>query len=131
MIFQTIEFLQTLANIFGAILLALKPIVMPIGSWMVDWISTTIDFLKENFSTDLTIYIAICVILVISAVIVNIVWPGDRPGTIFSKGVEKVEEIGEKIEEKEEDIVEDVRRCKDCGNPIGDQDICPLCGARN
>ena len=131
MIFQTMEFLQTLANIFGAILLVLKPIVKPMGLWMVDWISATIDFLKENFSTDLTIYITICVILVISAVIVNIVWPGDRPGTIFSKGVEKVEEIGEKIEEKEEDIVEDVRRCKDCGNPIGDQDICPLCGARN
>ena len=131
MIFQTMEFLQTLANIFGAILLVLKPIVKPMGLWMVDWISATIDFLKENFSTDLTIYITICVILVISAVIVNIVWPGDRPGTILSKGVEKVEEIGEKIEEKEEDIVEDVRRCKDCGNPIGDQDICPLCGARN
>lgn len=132
MIFQTIEiFLQTLADIIGAILLFLKPIVTPIGEFMVSWITIVIDFLKENFTNDLSIFIVICVILVLSGIIVNIVWPGDIKGTIFSKGIDKIEDLEDKFEKIEEDVVDSIRRCKECGNPIGDADVCPLCGSRN
>lgn len=131
-ILEHMEWLQVIANIIGTILLFLKPIVVPIGEWMVGWITAVTEFLQQNFGTNLTFYIIIGIILVVSAIIVNIIWPGDRPGTIFSKGVKKVEKFEEEFEESEEsEVIDDIRRCKDCGNPIGDQDICPLCGARN
>ncbi|MFX1376751.1 MAG: hypothetical protein ACFFA0_13155 [Promethearchaeota archaeon] len=130
MIFQTMEFLEVLVEIIGSILLFLKPLVEPIGQWMVDWISATTQFFKENLGTSLTIYITICTILVISAIIVNIVWPGDRPGSIFSKGFGKIDEFEDKFDGSEEDFVDEINRCKECGNPVGDSEICPLCGAR-
>lgn len=130
MIFQTIEFLDILANIIGTILMFLMPIIVPIGEWMVGWITAGMDFLSLNFSSDLTIYILICVLLVVSAIIINIIWPGDKKGSIFHKGVEKIEDFEDKIGKSEEDIVSEVNRCKDCGNPVGDSEICPLCGAR-
>ena len=131
MILQTIEFLDILANIIGSILLFLMPIIVPIGEWMVGWISSGMDFLRQNYGTDFTIYIFICVILVVSGIIVNIIWPGDKKGSIFHKGVDKIEDLEDKIgKPEEEDIVSEVKRCKDCGNPVGDSEICPLCGAR-
>ncbi len=131
MLLQTIEILEVLANIIGSILLFLMPIIVPIGEWMVEWISVGIDFLRQNFSTDYTIYIIICVILVVSGIIINIIWPGDKQGSIFHKGGEKIEDFEDKIDKTEEkDIVAEIKRCKDCGNPVGDSEICPLCGAR-
>jgi hypothetical protein len=131
MLLQTIEILEVLANIIGSVLLFLMPIVVPIGEWMVGWISVGVDFLRQNFSTDYTIYIIICVILVLSGIIINIIWPGDKQGSIFHKGVEKIEDFEDKIDKTEEkDIVAEIKRCKDCGNPVGDSEICPLCGAR-
>jgi len=131
MIFEAMDFLEVLANIVGSILLFLKPLVVPIGQWMVDWITTTTQFFKENLGTSLTFYLVIFAIIVVSGIVVNIVWPGDRPGSIFSKGVGKIEEYEDKIEEyQDEDIVDEIKRCKDCGNPVGDSEICPLCGAR-
>ncbi|MFX1456764.1 MAG: hypothetical protein ACFFDB_15430 [Promethearchaeota archaeon] len=107
------------------------PIIVPIGEWMVGWITVAMDFLRQNFGTDLMLYIIICVVLVISGIIVNIIWPGDKQGSIFHKGVENIEDFEEKIYKPEDkDIVEEVKRCKDCGNPVGDSEICPLCGAR-
>jgi len=129
MIFQTNETLQIIADIIGTILRFLKPIVTPIGQFMVNWITAVFAFLQQNFGDDLAIFIVICVILIISGIIINIVWPGDIKGSIFSKG--KIEELEDKIDKDEEDIVDSIRRCKDCGNPIGDADVCPLCGARN
>jgi len=129
MILSTNETLQIIADIIGAIMIFLKPIVTPIGTWMVSWITVVIEFLQQNFSDDLTIFIVVCAILVISGIIINIVWPGDIKGSIFSKG--KIEELEDKIDKDEEDIVDSIRRCKDCGNPIGDAAVCPLCGARN
>ncbi|MFX1499686.1 MAG: hypothetical protein ACFFDH_01830 [Promethearchaeota archaeon] len=118
-----------MAEIFGAIYLVLRPIVSPIGQFMVNWINIVYSFLKDNLFGDLTLYIIICVIIVVAGIIVNIVWPGNIKGNIFSKG--KTEEFKGKVEKDEEDIVDSVKRCKDCGNPIGDADVCPLCGARN
>ena len=132
MISQTIEALQILADIIGSILLFLRPIITPIGDWMVGWISVGMEFLRDNFSTDYTFYIIICVILVVSGIIVNIIWPGDRKGSIFSKSIDKIEVLEDKGEVSgEKDIIDEIKRCKDCGNPIGDSEICPLCGARN
>jgi len=128
MIFQT-DFLQVLADIIGAILLGLTPIIVPIGEWMVGWITAATQFMKDNFGTNLTIYIVICVVLIVAGVIINIIWPGDIKGTIFSKG--KIEELEDKLEMTGESIEDTVRRCKDCGNPIGDAEVCSLCGARN
>ena len=132
MIYQTIKELQILADIIGSILLFLKPIISPIGDWMIGWISVGMEFLRDNFSTDYTFYIIICVILVVSGIIVNIIWPGDRKGSIFSKSIDKIEVLEDKGEVSgEKDIIDEIKRCKDCGNPIGDSEICPLCGARN
>ncbi|MFX1417791.1 MAG: hypothetical protein ACFE9N_02595 [Promethearchaeota archaeon] len=132
MILQGLEFYQVLADIIGAILTFLMPIVAPIGVWMVDWITVTIGFLQQNLGDDMTLFIVICVILIVAGMIVNIIWPGDRPGTIFSKGIEKFDDLEDKIElSGAKNILDEVRRCKDCGNPIGDADVCPLCGARN
>ena len=129
---EYISWLQVIADIIGTILLFLKPVVTPIGEWIVGLVSAATEFLQQNFGTNLTFYIIIGVVFVVSAIIVNIIWPGDRPGTIFSKSVKKVEKFEEEFEESEEsEVIDDIRRCKDCGNPIGDQDICPLCGARN
>ncbi|MFX1343496.1 MAG: hypothetical protein ACFFBC_01080 [Promethearchaeota archaeon] len=131
MIFQAMDFLEVIANIVTAILLFLKPLVTPIGQWMVDWITATTQFFKDNLGTSLTFYVVVFVVLVVSAIVVNIIWPGDRPGSIFSKGIGKLEEFEDKIDiSDEEDIVDEIKRCKDCGNPVGDSEICPLCGAR-
>lgn len=125
------DFLDILAEIVGSILLFLKPIVSPIGAFLVDLTTAATQFFKDNFSTSLTFYIVICAILVVSGIVVNIIWPGDRPGSIFSKGVGKIDEFDDKIDgSDDEDIVDEIKRCKDCGNPVGDSEICPLCGAR-
>jgi len=132
LIYKTIEALQILADIIGSILLFLRPIITPIGEWMVGWITVGMEFLRDNFSTDYTFYIIICIILVVSGIIVNIIWPGDRKGSIFSKSIDKIEVLEDKGEVSgEKDIIDEIKRCKDCGNPIGDSEICPLCGARN
>ena len=122
------DFLEILAEIVGSILTFFKPIISPIGDFLVDLTTAATQFFRDNLGSSLTFYIVICAILVVSAIIVNIIWPGDRPGSIFSKGVGKLDEFEDKIEE--EDIVDEIKRCKDCGNPVGDSEICPLCGAR-
>ena len=125
------DFLDILAEIVGSILLFLKPIVSPIGAFLVDLTTAATQFFKDNLGTSLTFYIVICTILVVSGIVVNIIWPGDRPGSTFSKGVGKIDEFDEKFGSSEdEDIVDEIKRCKDCGNPVGDSEICPLCGAR-
>jgi hypothetical protein len=76
MIFQAVDFLKILADIVGAILNFLQPIVSPIGAWMVNWI----DVALHIFPTDgLTLYIVIFVALIVSGALINIKWPGDKP----------------------------------------------------
>ncbi|MFX1424878.1 MAG: hypothetical protein ACFFBE_00375 [Promethearchaeota archaeon] len=130
MIFETLDFLDILAEIASAIILFFKRIISPIGAFLVDLTTAATQFFKDNLGSSLTFYIVICAILVVSGIIVNIIWPGDRPGTIFSKGVGKLDEFEVKIGVSDEDIVDEIKRCKDCGNPVGDSEICPLCGAR-
>jgi len=130
LILQTTDFYQVLADIIGAILTFLMPILAPIGQWMQDWIIVVVGFFQQNLGGDLTLFIVICVALIVLGMIINIIWPGDRPGSIFSK--EKVEDFEDKMELREgKDIIDEIRRCKDCGNPIGDAETCSLCGARN
>ncbi len=130
MILQGADFYQVLADIIGAILTFLMPLVAPIGLWMTDWITVVFGFLQQNLGGDLTLFIVICVVLIVLGMIVNIIWPGDRPGSIFSK--EKIEDLEDKIESHEgKGIIDEITRCKDCGNPIGDAETCSLCGARN
>ena len=131
MILQTIGVLEALADIIGVILTFLMPIVIPIGVWIVDVVTVIIGFLKQTLGGEMMLFIVICVVLIILGIIINIIWPGDVQGTIFSKGLDKIEDLEDKIGRMEDNIIDSVRRCKDCGNPIGDADICSLCGARN
>jgi hypothetical protein len=90
---------QMIADIVGAILNFLKPIVSPIGSWMVDWINVALQFFP---SESLTIYIAIFIVLLVSGGIINSLWPGDRPP---KSSKHKFEEIPEqKIKEVDEEF---------------------------
>jgi hypothetical protein len=107
------------------------PVVTPIGVWIVDVVTIVIGFLQQTLGNNMMIFIIICAFLIVLGIIINIIWPGDIQGTIFSKGIEKIEDFGDKISKTEDDVINSVRRCKDCGNPIGDADMCPLCGARN
>lgn len=80
---------------------------------------------------NLAFYIVIFVILVIAGIIVNSHWTGDKivivsetkDTYLFEK---KPEVISEAKGEKEKETVE---KCKECGLPIGQADICPYCGA--
>ena len=131
MILQTNTVLETIALYLGVILEFFMPIVMPIGEFVVTFVTAATEFLHQNFGENFTIYIIIGAILIISGVIINIVWPGDKKGSIYSS-IEKIEELdpSSDVTEKAGESFEP-KRCKDCGNPIGDQNICPLCGARN
>lgn len=94
-----VDIFQALADIIGAILTFLKPIVSPIGAWMVDWI----EFVLQFFPTDsFSIYIAIFIFLIIAGGIVNSVWPGDRPPKSSKSGLEEIPD--HKIEEVDENF---------------------------
>ncbi|MFX1392674.1 MAG: hypothetical protein ACFFAH_03785 [Promethearchaeota archaeon] len=69
------EWLQVLANIIAFILDIFRPLVTPIGEWMVSWI----DFSMNYFPADaLLIYIIIFVALVVCGIIINCKWPGEK-----------------------------------------------------
>jgi len=97
MIFQTVDFLQVLAEIIGAILNFLKPIVSPIGAWMINWIEFILRIFPKN---DLALYIILFVIIIIIGSITNILWPGDIPPRRFEKKYKLIEL--EKEPEREE-----------------------------
>ena len=60
-------------------------------------------------------YFLVFIVLVISGVIVNSKWPGDKPTAITEKK-------GPRIEDS-------VEKCSSCGNPTDGAKICPYCGA--
>ena len=114
MLLQVNDILRSIANVVGIILNFLKPILIPVGEWMISWIETALSFFPRN---DLSIYFLICLVLIMAGVIINIKFPGDEPPVEF-------EHEGKTIDDS-------VRKCKECGNPIGDTEICPYCGERN
>ena len=75
MILQTSDIIQLIADIVAAILNFLKPIVSPLGGWMVSWIETALKFFPQK---DMLFYIILFVIIIIIGCIVNIAWPGDK-----------------------------------------------------
>jgi len=88
------DWLQVLADIIAFILEIFKPVVTPIGEWMVTWI----DFLMNYFPADtLLIYIIIFIVLVVSAIIINCKWPGEK----YISVVETKKEEGEYLEDSE------------------------------
>ena len=76
MIFQEFDILEFLAWLIGIVLGFLKPLVQPIGEWMIGWVEFLLQFFPYG---DLTIYFLIFIILVIAGAIVNSKWPGDQP----------------------------------------------------
>jgi hypothetical protein len=76
MIIQFTDVFQLIADIIAIIVSFLQPIVMPIGAWMVDWITFLLQFFPKN---SWTLYIIIFILLIISGGILNIIYPGDKP----------------------------------------------------
>ena len=74
MIFQGDAF-QLIADIVAAILNFLKPIVSPMGSFMVNWIEAVLQFFPRD---SLTLYITLFVIIVLLGGIANVAWAGDK-----------------------------------------------------
>lgn len=97
MIFQAVDFLEVLAEIIGAILNFFKPIVSPIGAWMINWLEVVLRIFPKN---DLALYIILFVIIIIIGAITNILWPGDKPPRFFEKKYKLIEL--EKEPEREE-----------------------------
>ena len=100
MILQLIDFLQVFADIIGAILNFLSPIVSPIGAWMINWIEVVLKVFPDDSPL---LYIAIFIILIVVGAIVNSLWTGDAPPkflvqkgkftTISDEKLKEVEEI--------------------------------------
>ncbi len=102
MILQVLDFLQAFAEIIGVILTFLKPVVSPIGAWMVEWIDVVLGVFPEN---SLAMYVIIFITLIVIGAIVNSLWTGDTPpkflankGKYATISDEKLNEV-EKIEE--------------------------------
>ena len=97
MIFQGVDFIQTIADIVAAILNFLRLFINPMGEFMVNWMEFVLQFFPQD---NLTVYIIIAIVIVVIGLIVNIAWPGEKkPGFLV-----KAEEIDEKIEKKPKDL---------------------------
>ncbi|MFX1337323.1 MAG: hypothetical protein ACFFDK_01795 [Promethearchaeota archaeon] len=80
--YERIEFLQIIADIIGLILRVLQPFVTPIGAWMVSWVDVLLSFFPTG---SLIPYFVIFAILVISGIIVNTKWPGEKYIGVYTK----------------------------------------------
>jgi len=114
MLFQLDDILRAIAYYVGLILNFLKPYILPVGEWMIIWVEYLLNFFPTE---DLTIYFAIFIFLIVIGAIVNSKWPGDKPKAIKEKK-------GERIDDS-------VAKCSNCGNALGDSEICPYCGHVN
>jgi len=107
-IFQGVDYLKIIAQVIGEILTFLKPIVSPIGEWMVKWIEVALNVFPTN---NLTLYMAIFIFLIATGAIVNAIWPGDKPPKHL---VDKYQRLGlydkklRKIEEETEVSTEEI-----------------------
>ena len=91
--YQRFEFLQVIADIMGLILKTLQPFVTPIGAWMVSWVGFLLKFFPTN---SLAIYIAIFVVLVVSGIIINLKWPGEKYIAVYTKEESERDREGKK-----------------------------------
>ena len=80
--YERIEFLQIIADIIALILGVLKPFVTPIGAWMVSWVDVLLRFFPTG---NLIPYWVIFAILIISGIIINTKWPGEKYIGVYSK----------------------------------------------
>ena len=93
------DMFQILADVIGMILTFLKPIVSPIGAWMVEWIEVALQYFPSD---SLTIYIGIFIVLIVAGGIVNSIWSGDKPPKSSKPGLEEIPE--DKIQEIDEEF---------------------------
>ncbi|MGV9199833.1 MAG: hypothetical protein ACOC4M_13565 [Promethearchaeia archaeon] len=114
MLQQVNDILRVIADIVALILNFLKPYVIPVGEWMIGWIEVALSVFPKD---DLSVYFILCIILVMAGVIINVKFPGDEPPAEF--------------EHKGKTIDDSVKKCKECGNPISDNKVCPYCGEVN
>jgi hypothetical protein len=117
MIIQAFGFVGTIVDFINMIFQFLAPIMIPIGQVMVIWIEALLTLFDNGIYTwnSLMIYIIIFIVLIVSGIIVNSIWPGDKlsktrlaaedakdsvrlTGTLKKKRTEKSDE-----EEDEED----------------------------
>jgi uncharacterized membrane protein len=125
MIFQEFErnpVWQFIADLMGLILSIFKPIVYPIGQVMVLWI----DFLLRFFpSENITIYFVIFFIIVISGIIVNCKWPGEKYVRVYTDETAHDEEKKKishlKRKEKIKDTAKDEPTLEDENIPEDDE----------
>ncbi|MFX1256710.1 MAG: hypothetical protein ACFFAN_02540 [Promethearchaeota archaeon] len=115
MIFQHNPYFQILADIIGFILAIFRPFVVPIGRFMVYWVDFFLTFFPSN---SLVLYIVIFVVLVLSGIIINWIWPGDQPlgykPVVLSRAKRKNAEITKKeAEEKEKQTEEEAKEIID------------------
>ncbi|MHA1659413.1 MAG: hypothetical protein ACTSUT_09845 [Promethearchaeota archaeon] len=132
-----IEWVHTLADVIGIVFGFLQPYLTPIGQFMVYWV----DYLMQFFPLgNLTLYLVIFVILIISGGVINCKWTGDT--YIYKKEKKKLKKmeptVGDvdegfidrmALEESKEAEKEAVIKCKECGLTIGTAAVCPYCGA--
>ena len=85
--------IQLLADIIAFILNFLRPVVSPLGEFMVAWMEIVLQFFPTG---SLVFYITFFIIIVLLGVIVNTIWPGDRPPRYITKSIKKEKEIEEK-----------------------------------
>ncbi len=117
MILLQVDILRMIADFIGVIFLYSKLVLTPIGEVMKLWIEAVLNIMVKFVPIGrYEIYIIIFIILVISGVIINYHWPGEK-------------KVAEEKEKKEIDI--SAKKCKYCGKPIGDSEFCPYCGSRN
>lgn len=128
MLFETNPILEKIADVIGLIINFLKPYIIPIGKWMVGWITMLLQFFPQH---DLTIYFLIFLVLVISAAIINSKWPGDKPKAVSEIQGEKIKPASTGVMQPEKKDIDTRIKCSSCGNPIGNAKNCPYCGAIN
>ena len=93
--------MQLFADIIAAILNFLRPIVSPMGQFMVLWM----DFVLQFFPDGLFTYIIIAAIIIVLGIIINTIWPGDKPPKYLDKFKGKAKEKEEEVIVKEPKIV--------------------------
>ena len=105
MIIQMIDILQVFADIIGAILSFLSPIMSPIGAWMITWIEVVLKVFPDDSPL---LYIAIFIILIVVGAIVNSLWTGDAPPKFLTHKGKLTTISDEKLKEVEE--IEDLSK---------------------